>query len=224
MVRAVGTVIGFDLDLTLIDTRPSIAHSLAALGREIDGVELLYPATGIRGRIEDHFSICYPDREPALVAERYRAIYREQSITLAAPLPGAFAAIAAARAFGAAVVITGKHEHNARLHLQHIGLAVDAVAGNRTGPEKAATLRELDAAIYVGDQVEDIEAALLADVAGIGVTTGLDRRASLLAAGATTVLDSLTELPDILRRFALLPAGRTPTFGSRSVWRTPRMR
>ena len=83
-----GFVTGFDLDLTLIDSRPSIIHALATLGLEIDGVALAYPEAGIRGRIEDHFARCYPAASPTEVADRYRDIYRDQATALATELLG----------------------------------------------------------------------------------------------------------------------------------------
>lgn len=51
-----------------------------------------------------------------------------------------------------------------------------------------------DAALYVGDSLEDAECARAAEVAFVGVLTGSCESEELLAAGALTVLDSVAKL------------------------------
>jgi phosphoglycolate phosphatase len=63
------------------------------------------------------------------------------------------------------------------------------------GPEKAAVLITLGAAVYVGDTPADMAAAAQAGARGVGVTTGSFTEGDLRAAGAQTVLDSLTGFP-----------------------------
>ncbi len=54
-------------------------------------------------------------------------------------------------------------------------------------------------AVFVGDTPDDMQAAVGAGVAAIGVATGFHDRDQLLAAGALRVLSDLGELPAILR-------------------------
>jgi phosphoglycolate phosphatase len=54
--------------------------------------------------------------------------------------------------------------------------------------------------VYVGDAVGDMEAAQAAGVPGVGVRTGHGSEAELIAAGAGTVLDSIADLPALLKR------------------------
>jgi phosphoglycolate phosphatase len=111
-------------------------------------------------------------------------------------LPGAREALTAVRARGGrVVVITSKIGRLARLHLDHLGLAVDEVVGDRFAEEKAVAIAELGVTAYVGDHVADMAAARAAGVPGVGVATGPCSPAELSAAGATVVLDGLTGLP-----------------------------
>jgi phosphoglycolate phosphatase len=88
----------------------------------------------------------------------------------------------------------------ARLHLDHLGMAVDALAGDRYAEGKAAAIAEFAVTTYVGDHVADMAAARAAGVPGVGVPTGPCSAADLTAAGATVVLDTLAGLPAWLDR------------------------
>ena len=63
------------------------------------------------------------------------------------------------------------------------------------GPEKAAVLSRLGAAVYVGDAPADMGAAVTAGAYPVGVSTGSFGAAELGAAGAGVVLESLLEFP-----------------------------
>ena len=93
------------------------------------------------------------------------------------------------------MIVTAKYEPNAHRCLAHVGLEVDVVVGWRHGPEKAETLSEHGAAIYVGDTPPDVHGARAAGAVAVGVTTGPHDRAALVDAGADVVLDSLTQFP-----------------------------
>jgi phosphoglycolate phosphatase len=190
-------VIGFDLDMTLVDSRPGIAAAYRALtartGVHVDA-ELAVSRLGppLRSELRHWFA---PDEVEAAVAA-YRALYPEYAITPTRPLPGAAEALAAVRERGGrSVVITSKIGRLARLHLDHLGLRVDEVVGDRFADGKATAITELGVTAYVGDHVADMAAARAAGVPGVGVPTGPCSAAELSAAGATVVLDGLTGLP-----------------------------
>jgi phosphoglycolate phosphatase len=67
------------------------------------------------------------------------------------------------------------------------------------GPEKAAVLRTVQAAAYVGDTPPDMAAAVQAGVRAVGVTTGSFSGHDLAGAGAEVVFDSLASFPDWYR-------------------------
>jgi phosphoglycolate phosphatase len=189
--------VGFDLDMTLIDSRRAILASFAGVaadtGVTIDPAEV-DRRLGIK--LQDELAHWFPPAEIEHAVRLYRTHYLELLAPLTTRLPGAEEALAAVRTMGArTVVITAKPELTARLSLNSVGLAPDELIGDAHGPEKAAVLAELGAAVYVGDTPADMLAAVAANVRGVGVATGSFSADELRAAGAADVLDSLAAFP-----------------------------
>jgi pyridinium-3,5-biscarboxylic acid mononucleotide sulfurtransferase len=190
-------VVGFDLDMTLIDTGPGFRTVLAALGGEL-GVE--FPAAEMSAKLGPPLDILLepylaPDTIAAAV-DRFRDLYRDHAIAGTPAFAGAHDAIAAVRRHGGrVVVVTGKHTPNARLHLDHLAFEVDHLEGRVWGVGKADVLRREGATVYVGDHVHDVEGALAAGALSVSVLTGGCTREELVAAGTHVVLDSLTDFP-----------------------------
>lgn len=190
-------VVGFDLDMTLIDTAPGFADVLRALGAELD-VE--FPVAEMTTRLGPPLELML---EPYLEADaiaaagdRFRALYPDHAIAGVPALAGAHDAIAAVRAHGGrVVVVTGKYPANAQLHLDHLGFDVDHLEGWVWGVGKADVLRREGATVYVGDHVHDVEGALAAGALSVSVLTGGCTREELLAAGTHVVLEDLGEFP-----------------------------
>jgi phosphoglycolate phosphatase len=201
---AVQLVVGFDLDMTLVDSRPGVAATLRALsaetGREIDAdvvVARLGPT------LETELAEWFPEDEVVPAADRYRELYAAIGVPGTTLLPGADDAIAAVRELGGHIlVVTAKHAPNAHACLAHVGLDVDEVHGWRFGPAKGETLAAAGAHVYVGDTPHDVAAARAAQALGIGVTTGPHDAAELADAQADVVLASLTEFGAWLRSWA----------------------
>lgn len=196
----VAPVVGFDLDMTLIDTVPGFRAVLAALGERL-GLEL--PVERLTERLGpplDHLLAPFlPAAEIPAAVDLFRALYPERCIAAVPALPGAHAALEAVRAHGGrTLVVTGKFAPNARLHLDHLGLETDLLAGEVWGVGKAAVLRQERADVYVGDHVHDVEGALAAGVESVSVLTGGCTREELLDAGTDVVLADLGEFPDWL--------------------------
>ena len=192
-------VTGFDLDMTLIDSRPAIMAGFAAVAAET-GVPIDPAAVDRRLgiKLQDELAYWFPPAEIEAAVRVYRAHYRRVLGSLTTRLPGAAQALAAVRAAGArAVVITAKQEAAARLSLESVGLAADEIFAEAHGAEKAAVLTALHAAVYVGDTPADMLAAVSAGAHPVGVATGSFGPADLRAAGAADVLESLTEFPSL---------------------------
>jgi pyridinium-3,5-biscarboxylic acid mononucleotide sulfurtransferase len=205
-------VVGFDLDMTLIDTRPGFSATLAQVALET-GVEMDVEAmSGRLGPPLGHILAPYypADRIDALV-DRFREVYPDHAISPTLELPGAHDALAAVRRHGGrTVVVTGKFTPNAALHVDALRFEIDHLVGEVWGVGKAAVLAEHGASIYVGDHVHDVEGALAADALSVSVLTGGCTAEELRAAGTHVVLDDLTDFPDWLeghlldRRLAVL--------------------
>ena len=193
----ISLVVGFDLDMTLIDTAPGFGATLTALGAEL-GVD--FPAEQMTARLGPPLGAMLADHLPAdavdAAVDRFRALYPDLAIAPVPLLPGAAAAVAAVRHHrGRVVVVTGKFTPNARLHADHLGLDLDHLEGEVWGVGKADVLRREGATVYVGDHVHDVEGALAADATSVSVLTGGCTREELLAAGTHVVLEDLTAFP-----------------------------
>jgi len=212
-------VVGFDLDLTLIDSRPGIAATYRALAART-GVFIDADAAVRRlgPPLELELGFWYPPERVTQMAALFRQIYPEHAVAGSPALPGAAEAFTAVRDRGGkVVVITGKYEPNARLHLDHLGLKAEAVVGWVWAETKTLAMREHGAVVYVGDHPADMAAARAVAaardgeaegdgdgdvaVAAVAVATGDHSATELREAGADVVLTDLTEFPAWLDAF-----------------------
>ena len=188
--------VGFDLDMTLVDSADGIVASvqyvMSQYGVQADGDDI----RSTIGLPLDHvFPRWLPDEPYDVLLSAYRAHYREHGIPLTRPMPGAADAIAAVRARGdRALVVTAKYGAVARLALEAAGLDADEVVGDLFAEGKATALREHGAWAYVGDHPGDIRAARSAEVISVVVPSGPTSREELLAAEPDHVLPDLTHL------------------------------
>jgi uncharacterized protein len=189
--------VGFDLDMTLIDSRPGIRATYdalaAATGVTIDSA---LAASRLGPPLAHELANWFRADEVAAAVERYRAFYPELAVPPTPALPGAHRALEAVRGHGGrVVVVTGKFAPNAQLHLDHLGLAVDGLAGDLWAEAKGGALRAEGASVYVGDHVSDVRAARAAGALAVGVATGPVNAEELRVGGADAVLPDLTAFP-----------------------------
>ncbi|KOG33993.1 haloacid dehalogenase [Streptomyces resistomycificus] len=189
--------VGFDLDMTLIDSRPGIRACYLALSERTGTyIDADLAVTRLGPPLAEELVNWFPAEEVAPMADVYRAMYPAIAIVPTPALPGAREAIAAVQAAGGrAIVVTAKHEPNAKLHLEHLGIEPDAVIGDLWAEQKADALREHGATVYVGDHVGDVRGARKADALSVAVATGPCDANELSEAGADVVLTDLTEFP-----------------------------
>jgi phosphoglycolate phosphatase len=190
--------VGFDLDMTLIDSRPAILAAFEALSADVGTRLDLGEIDGRLGlKLEDELRHWFPEREVPRAAATFRRHYVALAARSTEVLPGAREALAAVTASGRrTVIITAKHEVSVAPSLAATGLQADEVFTFVHGEEKAEVLRRIGAALYVGDTPADMEAAASAGVAAVGVTSGSFGTAALTSAGAAAVLASLEAFPD----------------------------
>lgn len=167
-------VVGFDLDLTLVDSRPSVIAVAEVLARE-EGVAIdgqLW-ASRLGPPLEHELRHWVPEQDVERVADRYRELLAEIGIARTKVLPGAREAVAAVRALGGkAVVVTAKQERLARLTLDFVGIEVDDVVGWVWREAKGTELARFGAQVYVGDHPHDVDGARVAGALAYGVRTG----------------------------------------------------
>ncbi len=198
-------VVGFDLDLTLIDTRPGFAATLAVLAEETG---VTFDVNSLVERLGPPLDLLlapyYPPEQMADVVAAFRAHYPAHAIAPTLALPGAQEALAAVRRHGGrSVLVTGKLTANAQLHVDALRFGVDAVVGEVWGTGKGAVLTEHGATVYVGDHVHDVEGARAAGAVSVSVLTGGCTEQELWDAGTDVVLHDLTEFPAWFGRHVL---------------------
>ncbi|MFD9790254.1 HAD family hydrolase [Streptomyces sp. NPDC059070] len=189
--------VGFDLDMTLIDSRRGIHAVYTRLAAETGAHIDADAAVGRLGPpLEWELGHWFPEELVPEMARRYRELYPAHAIAPSPALPGAAEAIGAVRAAGGrAIVVTAKNRPQAGLHLTHLGLEPDELIGGLWAEAKAVALKEHGAAVYVGDHTGDVLGARAAGALSVAVATGSVGADELRAAGADVVLADLTEFP-----------------------------
>ncbi|WNZ10639.1 haloacid dehalogenase-like hydrolase [Streptomyces sp. 11x1] len=189
--------VGFDLDMTLIDSRPGIHACFEALAERTGAcIDADLAITRLGPPLVDELAYWFPAEEVPAAADMYRAMYPSIAIAATLAMPGAVEAIAAVRAAGGrAIVVTAKYEPNAKLHLEHLGIEPDVVVGDLWAEAKADALREHGASVYVGDHIGDVRGARTARAYSVAVATGPCDEQELREAGADVVLADLVAFP-----------------------------
>ncbi|MEU2725213.1 HAD family hydrolase [Streptomyces smyrnaeus] len=192
-----GPTVGFDLDMTLIDSRPGIHATWRRLAAETGvAIDADLIVTRLGPPLVQEMAYWFPEEEIPAMAERYRALYPDHAIEPTTALPGAREALEAVRAAGGrTLVVTAKHGPSAKLHLDHLGLAPDVLVGELWAEGKAEALTAHGAAVYVGDHVGDVRGARMAGARSVAVATGPCDESELAEAGADVVLPDLTAFP-----------------------------
>ncbi|MFI5934922.1 HAD family hydrolase [Actinoplanes sp. NPDC051494] len=197
--------VGFDLDMTLIDSRPGIRAAYRALSERTGVyVDADLAVTRLGPPLRTELGQWFPADQVEDAVTTYRGLYPDYAITPSVPTVGAVAALTFVREHGfRVVVVTSKLGRLAALHLDHLGLAYDELAGDLFAEGKATAITEHGVRWYVGDHTADMIAARTAGVPGIGVATGPCSPAELIEAGADHVLDDLTSLPELLAKITV---------------------
>ena len=109
-------------------------------------------------------------------------------------MPGALTALRCVRAAGGrTIVVSAKYTPAVYEALAEAGLSelVDVVYGELFAQDKSGALTAEGASVFVGDHPGDMTAARGAEVFAVGVATGANDEARLLAAGADLALPDL---------------------------------
>jgi phosphoglycolate phosphatase len=190
-------MVGFDLDMTLADTRRGIAAVYDALASETGVfIDSALICTRLGPPLEIELANWYPVEHVPGMVRRFRELYPEIAVPVTVPMAGAYEAVHAVREDGGRVmVVTAKNQRDAERTVRFLGLPVTVVVGALWAAGKAAALKEHDAAVYVGDHTGDVDAARAAGAVSVGVASGPYDVAALRAYGADFVLPDLLAFP-----------------------------
>jgi phosphoglycolate phosphatase len=188
--------LGLDLDLTLIDTRDAARVGLKAVNEVFDDRLDIEEMIGRMGPpLRSELARFLPDDDADRAIEVYRTAFLNEGVSFLQPLPGAQSLFDRSRSMGAFVaVLTARIPSTAFACLDECQLKPDQLIGDVVGSGKAPGIRELQLEAFVGDHPLDMEAASVAGVPGIGVTTGHHTAEELIDAGAEIAVASLPEL------------------------------
>ncbi|MBO1753625.1 HAD family hydrolase [Allobranchiibius sp. CTAmp26] len=203
MVTGVPFVVGFDLDMTLVDSRQGIVECMQQV-LSARGVtardEQLWPLIG--APLEANLGHFLPDEQVHGAADDYRSAYLRHAVRLTTALPGAGELVDLIHADGGRVlVVSAKAPAAVHAVLDQVGLRPDVVVGAVFAEDKAVPLRAHAARMYVGDHQGDMYAARAASAYAVGVTTGPHDEAMLREAGADAVVPDLVRLGERLNEF-----------------------
>ena len=197
-------VVGFDLDMTLVDSAAGIVATLTSVLAGMPGVptpepEQIWPWIGLP--LNETVHALAPGADADEVVRRYRAEYAAIGAARTVLLPGAAGAIAAVKDAGGRVLVisakaqAGVWEVLRAVELDSGPLKPDVVVGDLFAGAKGVRLKADGAHAYVGDHPADVEAARVAQAYAVGVATGPRTAGDLHEAGADVVLADLRDFP-----------------------------
>ena len=184
--------VGFDLDMTLIDTRRGVHRSVVRLSQDLGiAIDADLVVSRLGPPLEAELAEWMPADAVPAAADRFRELMAEFGAADCLALPGAVEAVRAVRASGGrVVVVTAKSAALAAVSLGAVGIDVDAIHGWLWSEGKGQALKDEGATVYVGDNPHDVLGARFAGALAVGVLTG-----GTPPEGADVLLDDLTAFP-----------------------------
>lgn len=196
-------VVGFDLDMTLVDSAEGITDALVKVFSD-HGVEV--SRDDVRNTIglplDMVFPLWLPDESYEQLLDEYRAHYGTYGIPKSVLLPGARDAVNAVHDVGGeVVVVSAKKKDFVDRVLDVVQLPIDRTYGYLFAEHKGEVLRQERARVYVGDHEGDVRAARAADALSFIVTSGPMTREELLEYAPDVIVESLVDFRPWLSRW-----------------------
>lgn len=206
----------FDWDGTLMDTTAAIVHAIRQSAADLGlAVPTLQQAAHVIGLgMSEALAYAVPDLQPASLPhylERYRSHYfaRDGALAPFAGIESLLADLAASDAWVA--IATGKSRSGLQRALEQTGWAPYFIT-TRTADEGAPKpdpwmlsdiCEELGVSpaetVMIGDTTHDLDMAIAAGTAAIGVTYGAHPRAELASRSPLALVDRAEQLAEVLR-------------------------
>ena len=193
-------MVGFDLDMTLVDSRDGITFTIEKVLEELN-IQVpraeIFQTIGIP--LWDAFAMWMSPEQIDPAVTRYRAVYKEIGIPITTVMPGARESLAAIHnAGGRTMVVSAKIVGAVQTIVDLLNLPIDVVRGDLFAEAKASALLAEGAVIYVGDHTADVRGARAAGAVSVAVATGPCTADELRKEGADVVLVDLTAFPSWL--------------------------
>ncbi|MEN8165355.1 MAG: HAD family hydrolase [Acidobacteriota bacterium] len=201
----------FDLDGTLVDSFPAIelGLNLALAEFDLDPINLEWVHRNVgHGAKKLIGAIPSNGIPPETILNRFKQCFYEVHLENSPPLPGVNDTLLRLARNHTLAIASNKPlpwveellDHHAWTPLMAVIAGPETVGAFKPDPKMLEHIFEItaygpDDALFVGDMPVDVETGINAGIPVIGVTTGASSRESLLQAGCTAVLHSVTDLP-----------------------------
>ena len=204
----------FDFDGTLMDTEPAIHASFEHVFQKYRTVEEFTEERRIKvlgPALEVMMAEFFPERDPWECVEEYRRYQREHLRDLIKPMPGAREMLVKLSAMGIPCGIVSTRyfkslddllRANHMNEFMSIVLGNDSVTKSKPDPEgilKAWDAMKTDRCFYIGDSAMDVQAGKNAGAITVAYPSNPAKRSALLEAQPDYIIESLLELPDLIR-------------------------
>ena len=187
--------VGFDLDMTLVDSMKSIRETLLEVLRyykvDID-THVLDKSVGlpVKDSLVDWVGSKHID-----AYELYKNIYQKSGYMHSKALPGAKEILTQLISNGyEVIIITAKNKKSAEIQLHYLNLPYTKIYGEVFGKGKTEALKYEKCLVYVGDHIEDFKSAQQAGTKFIGVTSNPSQTLLQDSNGNFAIIKNLSEL------------------------------
>ena len=206
----------FDVDGVLIDSNKIIVEAYQKTAEKL-GLRIPSPheVVDLMGRpLAEIVRILWPKSNVKLYIEEFRSLFMDEDLVIPA-IEGAVDAVREIRESGFRVgVLSGKIMFLIRKHFREAGFNInwfevivsfETTKKHKPDPEPLLyAMNQLNVkpeeTVYVGDAISDYECAKNAKVEYFAVLTGSLRREDLEKLGVSNIINSVVELPDLIRK------------------------
>ena len=206
----------FDVDGVLIDSNKIIVEAYQKTAKKLGlGIPSSHEIVDLMGRpLTEIVKILWPQSDVKFYTEAFRGLFMNEKFVIPA-IEGAVDAVKAINESGFRIgVLSGKIMFFIRKHFREAGFNInwfeviasfETTEKHKPDPEPLLfVINQLDVkpeeTIYVGDALSDYECARDAKVEYFAVLTGALRREDLEKLGVKSIINSVAELPNLVRK------------------------
>ncbi len=215
----------FDVDGVLIDSNKIIVEAYKKTAKELGlRIPSLHEIVDLMGRpLVEVVRTLWPKSDAELYVKEYRSLFMDENLVIHA-IEGAVDAVREIRESGVRIgVLSGKtmffikkHLREARFVINWFEVIVSFETTKKHKPDPEPLLYAVnqlsvkpEETVYVGDAISDYKCAKNAKVKYFAVLTGSLRREDLEKLGVKNIINSVVELPDLVRKARVQGKGRT---------------
>ncbi len=166
-----GRSIGFDLDMTLVDSNLGLVKTLSKIFPEKSEIQEDWFVQKISGLpLKEILNFLAQEDQIAMVEKAFLDLYPSIGVGHSKLYPGAIAALNCVRKSGyEPIIVSAKSPINLNKMISHFELPVKLAVGGVHGLGKSKVLQKNNAKLYVGDQESDVFSAHKAGISAVRI-------------------------------------------------------